>query len=257
MDIYYNKDDSYNKKPVVVYIYGGIWFLGEKTLYSKLGEFLNELGYVGVIPNYVQFPFGHLDDMVYDIGNSLAWIYNNIDKYGGDNQNIIVIGHSSGAHLTALGLFKSTLGLKGIGVNSITQHYPPIKKAILLGGPFDFDAYSYHTRVMGESVENSKFEAFASFILGSEQSCPTDILKEYSDHSINYLGAEHFTIVHFSEDQTVPKSIALGLYEQMQRVGNTSVDLYIAEGFSHTGVTEGVMTGEENAKEALFNIINH
>ena len=43
----------------------------------------------------------------------------------------------------------------------------------------------------------------------------------------------------------------------MQRVGISSVDLYIAEGFVHTGVTEGVMEGKENAKIALYNIINH
>ena len=156
---------------------------GEKTFYTKLSEYLNDIGYIAVVPNYAQFPHDQLDDMVYDVGNALTWVYNNIEEYGGDKENIIVIGHSSGAHVTALGLIKSSLGLKGIGENSITKPYPPLKKVIFLGGPFDFDPYSYSSRVKGETVENSKFEAFASYILGSEQSCPTDILKEYPDNS--------------------------------------------------------------------------
>lgn len=250
MDIYYDKNDTNTKKPVIVYIYGGIWFLGEKTFYTKLAEFANDIGFVAAVPNYVQFPYGHIDDMVYDVGNSLSWIYNNISEYGGDNENIIVIGHSSGAHIMALGLFKSTLRLKGIGENSITKPYPPIKRAILLGGPYDFDAFSFHSRVLGKEIENSKFEAFASYVLGSEQSCPTDILKEYEDNSISYLGAERITITLLSEDKTVPESIGIGLFTQMKRVGDTSAELYTVQGFDHTGLTEGVMDGNEKAKEA-------
>ncbi|OUM59785.1 hypothetical protein PIROE2DRAFT_14583 [Piromyces sp. E2] len=230
----------------------------EKTFYSKLADYWNELGFVAVVPNYAQYPYGRLDDMVYDVGNSLSWVYENIDKYGGDNKNIIVIGHSSGAHVTALGLFKSTLGLKGIGENNITKPYPPIKRAILLGGPYDFDPYSYRSRVKGEeNVENSKFEAFASYILGSKQSCPTDILKEYQNNSISYLGAERITITLFSEDEMVPATIGYGLYNQMKRVGDKSVDLCVLEGFDHTGLTEGVMDGEEKAKEAFYQLLSN
>eukprot|EP00833_Pecoramyces_ruminatium_P018312 jgi/Orpsp1_1/1192344/evm.model.d7180000092445.1 len=263
LDIYYSKNENENEndiqianKPVVIYIYGGIWFLGEKSLYSRLGNFLNENGFVGVIPNYVQFPYGNLDDMIYDIGKALHWVYDNIAEYGGDNKNMIMLGHSSGAHLTALGLFKSTLKLKDY--NSVTtMQYPPIKKAVLLAGPYDFDVYSYHSMKDGVTTENSKFEDFASAVLGSDQSCPTDVLKEYADKSIPYLGAEYFTLVQITNDEFVPASSTPGLYEQMIRSSNASVEIYVADGFNHCGITEGVMEHEERAENVLLSLLSN
>jgi len=253
LDIYYlNKnsnstenDLNISKRPVVIYLYGGIWFLGEKSLYTKLGDFINDNGYITVIPNYAQFPYGTVDDMLYDISDAINWVYNNIHEYGGDNQNIILIGHSSGAHLTALGLIKSSLGL----LSDKSQKFPPIKKAILLAGPYDFDIYT-------KKEENSNFETFAQFLLGNKQSCPTDILKEYPDKSISNFGVDHIIIVQINNDEFVPAASSPGLLEQIKRTSDSSVELYLADGFNHCGITEGTMEGNEKAQTVLLSLLS-
>jgi len=252
LDIYYlnensnsaNPPENISERPVVIYIYGGIWFLGEKSLYAKLGDFINDNGYIAVVPNYAQFPYGNVDDMLCDISDALNWVYNNIHEYGGDNQNIILIGHSSGAHLTALGLIRSTLGL----LPEKSKKFPPVKKAILLAGPYDFDIYT-------EKEENSYFEGFAQLLLGSKQSCPTDILKEYPDKSISNFGVNHIILVQIKNDESVPEASSPGLLEQIKRTSDSSVELYLAEGFGHSGITEGTMEGNERAQELLLSLL--
>ncbi|ORX84828.1 alpha/beta-hydrolase [Anaeromyces robustus] len=254
LDIYYldknnnstNNNTEISKRPVVIYLYGGIWFLGEKSLYTKLGDFLNDNGYIAVVPNYIQFPYGNADDMISDIADALDWVYNNIEEYGGDNQNLIVIGHSSGAHLTALGMIKSSLGLPS--GKSITKKFPPIKKSILLAGPYDFDIYT-------EKENDSNFEAFASYLLGSKQSCPTDILEEYPDKSIPNFGVGHIIIVQIQDDEFVPEPSSPGLFKEIERTSDSSVELYLAEGFNHCGITEGTMEGNKRAQDVLLYLL--
>ena len=39
-----------------------------------------------------------------DVGAALAYVSSNISRYGGDASRMVVIGHSSGAHISALHL---------------------------------------------------------------------------------------------------------------------------------------------------------
>eukprot|EP00833_Pecoramyces_ruminatium_P013295 jgi/Orpsp1_1/1187327/evm.model.d7180000056875.1 len=255
LDIYYDKKNS-AKKPVVIYIYGGSWYMGEKSIYSKLGDFLRDSGYVAVIPNYVQFPFGLVDEMSHDIVSAINWIHANIGKYNGDKNNMIILGHSSGAHLTALTLFKSSLGIKGGSYFSNLKPIPRLAKAVLLNGPYDFDIFSEIAKKTGGTPENTKFEKYASSVLGSPKSCPTDILKSYGNKSISYLGANKFNIVHSYDDLTVPFRSSTGLLDQIRRTSNTPAAIYESKGFKHCDITEGVMQNKENAKNFLKYVLS-
>jgi len=236
LDIYHKKNDK-SKRTVVMFIYGGIWSFGEKSLYSTLGDFLYSNGYVAVIPNYAQFPFGLLNDMVYDIGKAITWVYNNIHRYGGDNQKIILLGHSSGAHLIALTLIQNSL-------NYTRPRLPNIYKAVLLNGPYDFDVFSKIAKETGVTPENSDLEQFAKCILGSENACPTDILKRYPDKSIPYLGTNKFNVIITGEDALVPESSAQGLLQEIRRTSDVPFSYYIMPKVGHSGLTEGLMRGD-------------
>ncbi|KAI8836831.1 Alpha/Beta hydrolase protein [Chytridium lagenaria] len=83
-------------RPVIIFIYGGAWSSGNKSMYIPLAETLQEAGYVVVVPNYSTFPKGKIGDMVYDIAHAIHW------TYGGDSSQIHLMGHSAGAHLCAL-----------------------------------------------------------------------------------------------------------------------------------------------------------
>lgn len=50
-----------------------------------------------LIPNRIQFP-----DHPSDVGAAVGWIGSNIENYGGNPNQVALLGHSAGAHLAAL-----------------------------------------------------------------------------------------------------------------------------------------------------------
>lgn len=142
LDIYREKDDSKNK-PVMIMIHGGGWQIGDKAkpnvVNPKSSYFISK-GYVFVSINYrlsiddrVEFP-----DPIEDVAAAIKWVNNNINKYGGDGNNIYIIGHSAGAHLAALAVTDlSYIQAEGID--------PKIIKGAILLDSADYDiVYSYH-----------------------------------------------------------------------------------------------------------------
>lgn len=88
--------------PVLVYIHGGIWIQGDKGNYDWKTHYFVERGWVVVSANYRLAPDITFPANAEDVGDAIAWVYQNIDKYGGDPNRIFIIGYSSGAHLVAL-----------------------------------------------------------------------------------------------------------------------------------------------------------
>ena len=129
LDVYYTSDLT-NKKPIIVYVHGGGWSIGDKTnqLDNKIDLF-KSLNYILVSVNYRLSPFpfdvSNPNRIKYplhniDIADALNWVYNNIDQYGGNKNKIALMGHSAGAHLVALtGTNKHFLEEVGLSLNTI------------------------------------------------------------------------------------------------------------------------------------------
>ena len=94
--------------PVVVYVHGGGWRAGDKRGVGDKATFFNGLGYVFVSVNYrLSAPLADPDRSMHpdhseDVGAAIAWVEDNIDRYGGRRSRIALLGHSAGAHLVAL-----------------------------------------------------------------------------------------------------------------------------------------------------------
>ena len=113
LDIYYTSETNV-KKPVVIYVHGGAWSIGDKAsqLDNKIALF-ESLNYVLVSINYRLSPFPYEltnpDRVMFpvhnnDVADAIKWVYDNIDTYGGNSNKIALLGHSAGAvsytHLT-------------------------------------------------------------------------------------------------------------------------------------------------------------
>lgn len=94
-------------KPVIVMIHGGGWRRGDKktndVVSPKTSHYASK-GYVFISINYrlteddrVRYPMN-----VQDVASAIAWINKNAATYGGDGNNITIMGHSAGGHLAAL-----------------------------------------------------------------------------------------------------------------------------------------------------------
>ncbi len=111
LDIYHTSNTT-EKKPIVVWVHGGGWSIGDKAnkVQDKVQLFQAQ-GWLLVSVNYRLSPFPYqlnnpnrvkYPDHNQDVADALKWIYDNISQYGGDQRKMVLLGHSAGAHLVAL-----------------------------------------------------------------------------------------------------------------------------------------------------------
>ncbi|MES2179952.1 MAG: alpha/beta hydrolase [Gemmatimonadota bacterium] len=100
LDIYL--PENARNAPVIVSFFGGALRAGEKSGEKFVGRLFSAKGFITVVPNYRLSPDVSHPAHVEDAAAAVAWVRNNIAKYGGDSASIVVIGHSAGAYLAAL-----------------------------------------------------------------------------------------------------------------------------------------------------------
>lgn len=101
LDIYAAGDGA---APIVVYLHGGYWRVGEKEKQAVLAEPLVQAGFPVVMLGTDLCPAVSLDTIVEQVMRGIVWTANNAQRIGGDGRRIYLYGHSAGAHLAAMGL---------------------------------------------------------------------------------------------------------------------------------------------------------
>jgi len=122
-------------KDVFVFIYGGTWNSGEKSLYNFLGNRMARKDVVTVVIDYPKSPQSNYDEMATDAAKAVKWVKENIAQYGGNPDKIFVSGHSAGGHLAALISVRDDYFSK-LGITN------PIKGTILIDAA-GLDMYSF------------------------------------------------------------------------------------------------------------------
>jgi arylformamidase len=89
-------------RPVVFWIHGGGWQVGDKSDVQQKPRAFVEKGFVFVSTNYRLLPHVDMATIVRDIARSIRWVHDHIAAYGGDPNRLLVMGHSAGAQLAAL-----------------------------------------------------------------------------------------------------------------------------------------------------------
>ncbi|KAG1673937.1 hypothetical protein FOA52_015692 [Chlamydomonas sp. UWO 241] len=91
-------------RPVVVFVHGGVWASGEKWHYAPFATRIAQEGFVVVVPTYALYPKALCPQMVREVSDSLTWALDHAASLGGDASAVTLVGHSAGAHLTAMAL---------------------------------------------------------------------------------------------------------------------------------------------------------
>ena len=103
LDIFY--DNNLHDAPIILDAHGGGWQFGDKAepLTPVFSTFFNDLGFVYVRPNYRLSAQGNtFPTQINDVACALAWVKHHAAQYGADQSNVIVMGGSAGAHITAM-----------------------------------------------------------------------------------------------------------------------------------------------------------
>jgi arylformamidase len=101
LDIYPAQARGGSLAPVHVFLHGGYWRAQDKENFAFVAGALVPHGITTVVVNYELCPGSTLDGVVDSAIAVADWIRANIRDYGGDENSIVLSGHSAGAHLAA------------------------------------------------------------------------------------------------------------------------------------------------------------
>lgn len=109
------------KSPTLVWFHGG----GLKSGNKQIPEPLKQQGITIVSVNYRLYPKVKSPVYIDDAAAAVSWVFQNIEDYGGDCENIFVSGHSAGGYLTLmLGMDKQYLATYGVDSDEIAGLIP-------------------------------------------------------------------------------------------------------------------------------------
>ncbi len=100
LDIYSPKNAT--NLPVVFWIHGGGWQVGDKSDVRLKPKWFMSKGFVFVSTNYRLLPDVDMGTLIRDVAKAFAWVHQHIGEYGGDPTRVLVGGHSAGAQLAAI-----------------------------------------------------------------------------------------------------------------------------------------------------------
>lgn len=119
--------------PVVVFFYGGSWQSGTRSGYGFVGRALAAKGFVTVVPDYRLVPQVTYPGFVEDGAAAVKWVHQHAREFGGDPQDIVLVGHSAGAYIAAmLAIDPQWLGATRGAVRGFVG----------IAGPYDFAPFS-------------------------------------------------------------------------------------------------------------------
>lgn len=124
-----------NPKKVLIFVHGGNWINGKKSIYSFFGKGIARKGLVSVVINYRLSPATNNEGMANDVAEAVKWVKDHCGSFGGNPDSIYISGHSAGGQLAALvatdNRYFEKLGMKN-----------PIRGTVLIDA-FGLDMYRY------------------------------------------------------------------------------------------------------------------
>ncbi len=205
LDLYYPANGK--NFGTVVWFHGGGLTGGEKELPTALME--KGLAIVGV--NYRLAPTVAAPAFIEDAAAAVAWVFNNIDKYGGSVNKIFVSGHSAGGYLgLMITLDKKYLAKYAIDANRI---------AALI--PFSGQAITHFTvrKARGLAETQAVIDEYAPVFHVRADAPPTVLIT--GDRELELYG-------RYEENAY--------MWRMMKLVGHKQTTLYEMAGYDHGGM---------------------
>jgi acetyl esterase/lipase len=148
LDIYCPKGQK--DFPVILFVHGGTWKMGNKNLYTAIGETFAKAGIGMVITNYRLSPAVQHPAHVEDVAKAFAWVVENIGKYNGSPEKLFICGHSAGGHLVSL------LATDPSYLKAEKHSFADIKGVIPISGVFQITPVAPLKQAFGTDAEVCK-----------------------------------------------------------------------------------------------------
>ncbi|AYN01585.1 alpha/beta hydrolase [Chryseobacterium sp. 3008163] len=147
--MYRPKNSGQEKLPVVIFLHGGAWALGDKVIapdnyIEQTILKLTEKNYAVLSVNYrLVSDYVHFPGPIEDSKDAVKWVRKNADQYGFDVENIGYWGVSAGAHLSLLSAY--TPDNEFVGDQELSKYSGKVNYVVDNFGPTDMNRL-LHTR---------------------------------------------------------------------------------------------------------------
>jgi acetyl esterase/lipase len=211
------KGDSCNA-PIVVFVHGGSWRTG--TYLDSLGSakvtHFTSKGYAFATVNYTLIPSVIVEEQIQEVANSVGFLVKRGTSLGIDPRRLILMGHSSGAHVvTLLGTDSSYLERAGVSIDSV-------RAVISLDGS-NYNAIAEITDSPGPVAENLIFG------LGTVPKRLRAMSPTYHTQAPN---ARAFLLLHVQRHGDIRQAVEL---DAALNAAGTNTSLHVFEGESFEG----------------------
>jgi acetyl esterase/lipase len=235
LDVWRKKDEGTGQRPVLVFIPGGAWVFGSRTLQGHaLMAHLARRGWVCLSVQYRTSPRHRWPRQMTDVKAAIAWARANAQEFGGDPNFVAVAGCSAGGHLATLA--------------GLTGNDPQWQAKLPADADTSVDAvvsvyglYDWQDRA---SQERDRFMEFLErAIVQRSQARHPEVFREASPMERVHALAPPFLAVHGSEDRLIPVGEARAFVDRLRSVSESTVGYIELPGVGHGfDLIDGVRT---------------
>ena len=224
--------------PVVVFVHGGAWTLGDKMLGEPLGNTLAARGIAVASINYRLAPAVQNPDQARDVARAFAWVHDNIASRGGNPDSMFLSGHSAGGQLVALvALDQRYLQEQGLAGSAL-------KGAVPLSGVYDMQEVA---RFLGSLNGTALADIFGSGAEVLTAASPIDLVR---------ADAPPFLVLWASEDIPSLPDQAQKFVAALQKAGAQASGQEIPDRL-HTSILSRIGSADDPATAAIFDFLRN
>jgi acetyl esterase/lipase len=221
IDIYSPKDIE-KQTPVILFVFGGGWRSGNRSMDAPMAIFFAQNGYVAATVEYRLSPEANYPAAVIDIKTAIRWLRKNSEKLNIDPERIAIAGASAGGQLAAL--VASTNG-SGMFIDSTrySEFSSDVQAVIDIDGILAF----IHPE-SGEGVDKPGQLSAATQWFGYTREEKPKLWYEASAlaHAgktfppVLFINSQHPRF-HAGRDDLISRLDSLGIYSEVHQIENT------------------------------------
>lgn len=236
LDIYIPENNT-QKLPVLIHIHGGGWKTGDKRIQREHGKFYSNRNIIFVNINYRLTPEVKHPVHAEDSAEAVAWVFQNIDKLGGDKDRVFITGHSAGAHLVAL------LGTDASYLNKYNIQ-PSQLAGVIPVDTASFDLLSPRNERFVKKLVDNAFGTDEATLKSASPMHHINMNQDYPDFLIFASGKRNSAINQSKE-----------LSRLLSESGNNA-KVMVIDGYNHRDMNLGMREADGSISKAILDFIN-
>lgn len=224
----------------VVFTYGGGWHTGSRKSVTPIGEKLQSLGFGCALLSHRLAPKDKFPAQIEDIAAAFAWAKQNINGKGGDPKKVILMGHSSGAHLSLL----LATDPQYLAKHKLTP--ADIGGVLGLSPPVDLEPRK-DGKGFGDALMGSRgADVFSRDTKVMKNASPVQHVTKDHPRVLLIVGERDFPMLEGDAKAYVEKAIAL----------KVPAEMFLAKERDHMGVVKSLLENKSPVQEQVIRFLN-